>query len=65
MFFHALVLAELSEALLLVGRLDEASTWPRSPRLRSHTQRDAAIQAHAYRLLGEIAAQRASPQRSS
>jgi tetratricopeptide (TPR) repeat protein len=61
MLAHALVLTELSEALLLVGRVDEANTL--AVRLleisRTHTGR--GYEAHAYRLLGEVAMRRAPP----
>ena len=57
----ALVLTELSEALLLVDRVDEASAL--AERLfelsRIHTGR--GYQAHAYRLLGEVARHRDTP----
>ena len=61
MLFPALVLTELSEACLLVGRLDEASEL--AERLldlcRTHTGR--GYQAHALRLLGDVAAHREPP----
>jgi tetratricopeptide (TPR) repeat protein len=61
MFFHALVFAELSETLLLVGRVEEASAL--AERLldlaRTHTGR--GYQAHAYRLLGDAAMRRGPP----
>jgi tetratricopeptide (TPR) repeat protein len=60
-FFHALALTELSEALLLVGRVEEASALAK--RLldlsRAHTGR--GYQAHAYRLLGDVAMRREPP----
>jgi tetratricopeptide (TPR) repeat protein len=62
MFFHALVLAELSEALLLVGRIDEASTLAGRLLDLSRTHTGHGYQAHAYRLLGEAAAQREPPE---
>ena len=56
---HAHVLTELCEALLLVSRVEDASTI--ASRLlelsRIHTGR--GYQAHAYRLLGEVAMRRA------
>jgi tetratricopeptide (TPR) repeat protein len=61
MFFSALVLAELSEALLLVGRVDEASTLAKDLLDRSHTHTGRGYQAHAYRLLGEIATHQEPP----
>ncbi len=56
--FHALVLTELSEALLLVGRMDEASALAGHliEVSRAHTGR--GYQAHAFRLLGEVARRR-------
>jgi tetratricopeptide (TPR) repeat protein len=61
LFFHALVLTELSEACLLIGRVDEASAL--AVRLlevsRMHTGR--GYQAHAHRLLGEVATHRDPP----
>jgi tetratricopeptide (TPR) repeat protein len=62
MFFSALVLAELSEALLLVGRVDEASTLAEHLLDLSHTHTGRGYQAHAHRLLGEIAAHREPPE---
>jgi tetratricopeptide (TPR) repeat protein len=62
MFFHALVLAELSEALLLVDRVDEASTLAGRLLDLSRTHTGRGYQAHAYRLLGEAAAQREPPE---
>jgi tetratricopeptide (TPR) repeat protein len=53
--FQALVFTELSEALLLVGRADEASTLAERLRELSHTHPGRGYQAHAYRLLGEVA----------
>ena len=61
MFFHALVLAELSEACLLVGRVDEASTLAGRLLELSHTHTGRGYQAHACRLLGEIAMRREPP----
>jgi class 3 adenylate cyclase/tetratricopeptide (TPR) repeat protein len=58
---HARVLTEVSEALLLVGRVDEASAL--AGRLlefsRAHTGH--GYQAHALRLLGDVAMRRESP----
>jgi tetratricopeptide (TPR) repeat protein len=56
--FQALVLTELSEALLLVGRVDEASTLAGRLLEFSRTQIGRGYQAHAHRLLGEVAMQR-------
>src|SRR5439155_6967052 len=61
MLFQALVLTELSEALLLVGRLDEASALAGRLLELFHTQTGSGYQAHAHRLLGAIAAQREPP----
>jgi predicted ATPase/class 3 adenylate cyclase len=60
--FHALMLTELSEACILVGRMDEAQAL--AERLlelsRSHTGQ--GNQAHALRLLGDIAVYRDPPE---
>jgi tetratricopeptide (TPR) repeat protein len=61
MLFHALVLTELSEACLLVGRVDEASALAERLLELSHTHTGHGYQAHAYRLLGEVARRRESP----
>ena len=61
MFFHALVLTELSEALLLVGRVDEASALAGRLLELSRTHTGRGYQAHAYRLLGEVAMRREPP----
>jgi tetratricopeptide (TPR) repeat protein len=53
--FQALVLTELSEALLLVGRVDEASALAGRLLELSRTQIGRGYQAHACRLLGEVA----------
>ena len=55
MLYHALVLTELSEALLLVGRMDEASVLAGRLLELSHTHTGRGYQAHAFRLLGEVA----------
>jgi tetratricopeptide (TPR) repeat protein len=60
-FFHELVLTELSEALLLVGRVDEAGTLAERLLELSRTHTGSGYQAHAYRLLGEVAMRRESP----
>jgi class 3 adenylate cyclase/tetratricopeptide (TPR) repeat protein len=60
-FLHANVLTVLSEALLLIGRVDEASAL--AGRLldlsRAHIGR--GYQAHAYRFLGDAATRRDPP----
>jgi tetratricopeptide (TPR) repeat protein len=61
MLFHALLLTELSEALLLVGRVDEASSLARRLLDLSHTLTGRGYQAHARRLLGEVARRREPP----
>jgi class 3 adenylate cyclase/tetratricopeptide (TPR) repeat protein len=60
-FFHELVLTELSEALLLVGRVDEADTLAERLLELSRTHTGSGYQAHAYRLLGEVAMRREPP----
>ena len=55
------VLAELSEALLLVGRVDEASALAGRLLELSRTHKERGYQAHACRLLGEVAAHREPP----
>jgi tetratricopeptide (TPR) repeat protein len=61
--FHrrAVVLTELSEALLLVGRVDEASALAERLRELSRTHTGRGYQAHACRLLGEVARRREPP----
>ena len=61
MFFHELVLTELSEALLLVGRVAEAGTLAERLLELSRTHTGSSYQAHAYRLLGEVAMRREPP----
>ena len=61
MLLHALVLTELSEALLLVGRVDEASALAGRLLELSRTHTGRGYQAHAYRLLGEVARRREPP----
>jgi class 3 adenylate cyclase/tetratricopeptide (TPR) repeat protein len=58
MFCHALVLTELSETLLLVGRMDEARALAGRLLELSHTHTGRGYQAHAYRLLGDVAIRR-------
>jgi tetratricopeptide (TPR) repeat protein len=57
----ALVLTELSEALLLVGRVDEASVLAERLRELSHSHTGHGYQAHAYWLLGDVARRREPP----
>jgi tetratricopeptide (TPR) repeat protein len=59
--FQALVLTELSEALLLVGRVEEASTIASRLLELSHTHPGRGYQAHVCRLLGEVAMHREPP----
>jgi class 3 adenylate cyclase/tetratricopeptide (TPR) repeat protein len=61
MLYHALVLTEVSEALLLVGRLDEASALAGHLHELSRTHPGRGYQAHAYRLLGDVATRREPP----
>jgi class 3 adenylate cyclase/tetratricopeptide (TPR) repeat protein len=56
--FHALVLTELGEALFLVGRADEASALAERLLNLSRTHPGRGYQAHAYRLLGDVAMRR-------
>jgi class 3 adenylate cyclase/tetratricopeptide (TPR) repeat protein len=58
MLLHALVLTELSEACLLVGRVDEAGALAARLLELSHTHTGHGYQAHAYHLLGEVARRR-------
>src|SRR4029453_6225488 len=61
MLLHALVLTELSEACLLVGRVDEASALAEGLLELPRTHTPSGYQAHAYRLLGEVARRRDPP----
>jgi tetratricopeptide (TPR) repeat protein len=61
MLFHAYVLTELSAALLLVGRVEDAGAVAGRLLALSHTHPGRGYQAHAYRLLGEIARHREPP----
>src|SRR5215471_16117897 len=61
LLFHALVLTELSEALLLVGRAGEANTLAKRLLELSRTHTGHGYQAHAYRLLGDVAMRRDPP----
>jgi tetratricopeptide (TPR) repeat protein len=60
--FHTTVLTELSDALCLVGRFDEAGVLAARLLALSRTHPGPGYQAHAYRLLGGVAAQRHPPQ---
>jgi tetratricopeptide (TPR) repeat protein len=62
MALHGLVLAELSEALLLVGCIEDASILAERLLELSHTHPGRGYQAHAFRLLGDIAMHRDSPE---
>jgi tetratricopeptide (TPR) repeat protein len=53
--YRPLLHTELSEALLLVGRVDEASTFAERLHDLSRTHTGHGYQAHAHRLLGDIA----------
>jgi DNA-binding NtrC family response regulator/tetratricopeptide (TPR) repeat protein len=61
MYFHALVLTELSEACLLIGRVEEASALAGRLLELSRTHIGRGYQAHARRLLGEVAMRRDPP----
>ena len=61
MFAHELVLTELSEACLLVGRVDEASALAGRLHDLSSTHAGHGYQAHACRLLGDVAMRRDPP----
>jgi tetratricopeptide (TPR) repeat protein len=58
---YALVLTELSEACLLVGRVNEASALAGRLLDLSRTYIGSGYQAHACRLLGEVAMRREPP----
>ena len=58
---NARVLTGLSEALLLVGRVDEASALAGRCLALARTHLGSGYQAHAYRLLGEVAMYRDPP----
>jgi tetratricopeptide (TPR) repeat protein len=62
MLFHTLVLTGLSEALFFVGRMDEAGALAERLLNLFHTHIGRGYQAHACRLLGEIAAHRHPPE---
>jgi len=61
MLFHTLALTELSEACLLVGRVDEASALAGQLLEISRAYTGSGYQAYAYRLLGEVARHRDPP----
>jgi tetratricopeptide (TPR) repeat protein len=61
MRFQALVLTELSEALLLIGRVGEASALAGRLLKLSHTYTGRGYQAHACRFLGDVARRREPP----
>jgi class 3 adenylate cyclase/tetratricopeptide (TPR) repeat protein len=60
-FQHATLLTELSEALLLVGRVDEAQALAERLLDLSRTHTGRGYQAHAHRLLGDVATRREPP----
>jgi tetratricopeptide (TPR) repeat protein len=61
MLLHALALTELSEACLLVGRVEEANALAGRLLELSRTHTGRGYQAHAYRLLGDVAMRRERP----
>jgi tetratricopeptide (TPR) repeat protein len=61
MLLHALALTELSEACLLVGRVEEANALAGRLLELSRTHTGRGYQAHAYRLLGDGAMRRERP----
>jgi tetratricopeptide (TPR) repeat protein len=61
MRFQTLMLTELSEALLLVGRVDESSALAARLLELSRTHPGRGYQAHACRLLGDITMRRDPP----
>jgi tetratricopeptide (TPR) repeat protein len=62
MIAHALRVAWLSEAYLLAGRLDEACIQAQRALEFSRAHKERGHEAHALRLLGEVAAHRDPPQ---
>jgi hypothetical protein len=62
MLFHTLVLTGLSEALCFVSRIHEASALAERLLKLSHTHIGRGYQAHACRLLGDIATHRHPPE---
>jgi tetratricopeptide (TPR) repeat protein len=61
MYYHALRVISLSEAYLLVDRLDEAGTQAQRALEFSRAHQERGHEAYALRLLGEVAAHRAPP----
>jgi tetratricopeptide (TPR) repeat protein len=61
LLLHALVLTELSEACLLVGRVNEASALAERLLELFHTHTGHGYQAHVCRLLGEVDRRREPP----
>jgi tetratricopeptide (TPR) repeat protein len=59
--FHEVALTELSEALLLVGRVADASALAGRLRKLSRAHIGQGYQAHAFRLLGDVAMYRDPP----
>ncbi|HEY7493689.1 MAG TPA: hypothetical protein VIH59_21590 [Candidatus Tectomicrobia bacterium] len=57
-YHHALVLIELCDALLLVSRVEDAGLLASHLLDLSRTHTGRGYQAHAYRLLGEVARHR-------
>jgi tetratricopeptide (TPR) repeat protein len=60
-FLHAVALTDLCEALLCVGRVDEAHALAERLRELSSTHTGYGYQAHAHRLLGDVATHREPP----
>jgi tetratricopeptide (TPR) repeat protein len=60
-YHHALVLIELCDALLLVSRVEDAGLLASHLLDLSRTHTGRGYQAHAYRLLGEVARHREPP----
>src|SRR5215510_6069943 len=60
-YHHALVLIELCDALLLVRRVEDAGLLASHLLDLSRTHTGRGYQAHAYRLLGEVARHREPP----
>jgi class 3 adenylate cyclase/tetratricopeptide (TPR) repeat protein len=61
LFAHALVLTELSEACLLVGRVDEASALAGHLLEIARAYTASGYQAHGWRFLGEVALRHEPP----
>jgi hypothetical protein len=60
-YYHAHVLIELCEALLLVSRVGDAGTLASHLLDLSRTHTGGGYQAHAYRFLGEVTRHREPP----